>query len=226
MNKIEIRNGRFYLLPENKEISKSSVLAIKQQIRECKRILKRLEEEVEANKEMCAYLREKADQGTITANESLGVQNKLLAKSIGHRNNVKKELDELEFSLEIAIDLGKEKENEKTPQSIKDATGNEQLSHSQIAIIYAYKNETITKHNCDEVAVKHGYTAKNSGEAIYQKFNRYYIATNRRGDEGSQRKNKNKIDRIESIIKLLPPALQDKAKDEVEILKNIQNTEY
>lgn len=100
------------------------------------------------------------------------------------------------------------------------------LSLNQIALIHCYKNEPITRDNGKEIAASHGYTAKTSGEKLYQNFTKYYNATDRKGNEGTERKNQNKIELLESVVELLPADKQSKAIDEVSILKNIQKTEY
>jgi hypothetical protein len=107
MNKIEARNGKLFLMPDNTEISKNSVLGIKYLIREGERLLKQAQKEVEASEKMCDFLRQKAIQGTITANESLAVQDRILAESILNRNSIEKEIEDLKFSLEIAEEKAK-----------------------------------------------------------------------------------------------------------------------
>lgn len=102
----------------------------------------------------------------------------------------------------------------------------EKLSLPQIALIHIYTGRQITRDNGKEIANQYGWTAKNSGEKLYQKFNKYFKPTDRKGNEGTKLKNENKIKLIESVIELLPADKQNRAKDEVSILKNILETEY
>jgi len=105
-------------MPENTEISTNSVLGIKHLIKEGERLLKQAQKEIESNEKMCDFLRQKAIRGTIIANESLAVQQKILAKAILNKNNIENEIDDLKFSLEIAInkvDLEKVKSIETNP---------------------------------------------------------------------------------------------------------------
>jgi hypothetical protein len=107
MNRIEARNGKLYLMPDNTEISKNSVLGIKYLIKEDEGLLKQAQKEVEDNEKMCAFLRQKAIQGTATANESLAIQDRILAESILKRNRIETEIEDLKFSLEIAEEKAK-----------------------------------------------------------------------------------------------------------------------
>jgi len=100
------------------------------------------------------------------------------------------------------------------------------LKMSQIALLYSYKEERITRGNCDEIANAYGFPSKTSGQKLYQQFNKYSRATDRKGDGGTKRKNKYKLELIESIIDLLPDDEQEKAKDEIKILKNILENQY
>jgi len=101
-----------------------------------------------------------------------------------------------------------------------------ELKMSQIALIHSYKEDRITRDNCDEIANAYGFSSKTSGQKLYQQFNKYCRATDRKGDGGTKRKNKYKIELIESIIYLLPNDKQEKVKDEIKILKNILENQY
>ena len=100
------------------------------------------------------------------------------------------------------------------------------LKMSQIALIHSYKEVSITRDNGDKISYSFGFTSKNSGEKLYQQFNKYCRAIDRKGDEGTKKKNENKIVLIESIIDLLPNNKQEKANDEIKILKNILESQY
>ena len=102
----------------------------------------------------------------------------------------------------------------------------QELTQPQIAIIHAYKNEPISRDNGADVAKTYGFTAKTSGEKLYHLFNKYYSSNNRKGDEGTKRKNVEKIKLIESIIEFLPEELKGRACDEMKTLQIINNTEY
>ncbi|MEQ3655904.1 MAG: hypothetical protein ABNH00_08575 [Dokdonia sp.] len=101
-----------------------------------------------------------------------------------------------------------------------------ELTQPQIAIIRAYKNEPISRDNGADVAKTYGFTAKTSGEKLYQLFNKYYNSNDRKGDEGTKRKNEEKIKLIASIIEFLPEELKGRACDEMKTLQIINNTEY
>ena len=101
------------------------------------------------------------------------------------------------------------------------------LIMSQIAIIHSYTEDRITLDNCDKISYDYGFTSKTSGKKLYQKFNKYSKATDRKGDEGTKKKNENKIALIESIIDLLPNNNnKEKARDEIKILNSILESQY
>ena len=99
------------------------------------------------------------------------------------------------------------------------------LTISQIALKYVYEGLQITRVNGNDIAKKNGH---NSGEKLFQKYTYYTSQTNRKGKPipCTVKKLKNKIELIESVIELLPTDKQEKAQDEVLILKNILDTEY
>lgn len=108
----------------------------------------------------------------------------------------------------------------------KEKEQNNKLSQRQIALIHAYKNDPITRDNGPEIAKINGYTSKTSGEKLYQLFNEYYNPVDRKGDEGSKRKNQSKVKLIQSIIEHLPIVNQQRAKDEKENLIIMTNANY
>lgn len=116
--------------------------------------------------------------------------------------------------------------NQQTNAEKKIVRSKSKLSLSQIALIYNYKDESITRDNGKEIAKEYGFNSKYSGERLYQKFIKYFNPTDRKGDEGTKRKNQNKVQLIESIILLLPTENQARAKDEITILKNILDMSY
>lgn len=99
------------------------------------------------------------------------------------------------------------------------------LTINQIALKYVYESLQITRENGNEIAKQYGH---NSGEKLFQRFTYYSSLANRKGIPNSctPKKLDNKIKLIESVIELLPKVRQDRAKDEVLLLKTIYDTEY
>jgi len=99
------------------------------------------------------------------------------------------------------------------------------LKIDQIALKYAYEELQITRDNGNRIAKEYGH---NSGEKLFQRFSHYSSAANRKGKPTlcTPKRLINKIKLIESIIDLLPIDKQERAKDEVLILKNIYDAEY
>jgi hypothetical protein len=95
------------------------------------------------------------------------------------------------------------------------------LSISQIALKMVYEGNIINRNTADDVAKENGYK---SGEKLYQKFMQYSSRANRTGFS-TPKKVKYKIQLIESVISILPSEKQELAKDELNILKNIQDSE-
>lgn len=100
-----------------------------------------------------------------------------------------------------------------------------ELKINQIALKYAYEGLQITRENGNEIAKKYGH---NSGEKLFQRFTYFSSSANRKGKPNlcTPKKLDNKIKLIESIIELLPTDKQERAKDEVSILKKIYEAEY
>lgn len=100
-----------------------------------------------------------------------------------------------------------------------------ELSINQIALKYFYENKSITRDNGNEIAIQHGH---NSGEKLFQRFTFFSSTTNRTGRPTpcTPKKLNNKIQLFEGVILLLPKNSQQRAKDEIQILKNIYDTEY
>lgn len=100
-----------------------------------------------------------------------------------------------------------------------------ELKIDQIALKYAYEGLQITRENGNEIAKEYGH---NSGEKLFQRFTYFSSSANRKGKPNlcTPKKLDNKIKLIESIIELLPTDKQERAKDEVSILKKIYEAEY
>src|SRR5690606_29852824 len=100
-----------------------------------------------------------------------------------------------------------------------------ELKIDQIALKYAYEGMQITRENGNEIAKQYGH---NSGEKLFQRFTYFSSSANRKGKPipCTPKKLDNKIKLIESIIELLPTDRQERAKDEVSILKTIYQAEY
>lgn len=100
-----------------------------------------------------------------------------------------------------------------------------ELTINQIALKYVYELLQITRENGKEIARKYGH---NSGEKLFQRFTYYSSTANRKGKPNlcTPKKLDNKIKLIESVIELLPTDKQERAKDEVSVLKKIYEAEY
>lgn len=91
-----------------------------------------------------------------------------------------------------------------------------ELSLPQIALIYIYNDEQITRHNGDEIAAKYGYK---SGEALYQDFTKYSSKNNRIASDTAKR-DKNKINLLKSVVNLVDTTKKQQVIDEIETLKS------
>jgi hypothetical protein len=100
-----------------------------------------------------------------------------------------------------------------------------ELKIDQIALKYVYEGLQITRENGNDIAKQYGH---NSGEKLFQRFTYYSSPANRKGKPTpcTPKKLDNKIKLIESLIEILPSDKQERAKDEVSILKTIYETEY
>lgn len=91
------------------------------------------------------------------------------------------------------------------------------LSLKQIALIYIYNGELITRANGEAIAKSYKYT---SGEKLFQDFT-YYSSPKNRTAYDTEKKGKNKIELIESIIPLLKnEACKKVATNELNTLKS------
>lgn len=102
------------------------------------------------------------------------------------------------------------------------------LKVNQIALIHVYEGIQITRENAVEIAAKNGYTAKNSGEGLFQDYTNYCSTGNRKGKPTpcTPKKLKNKIELFESIVNHLSDSNKQRAIDEIQILKTIFENEY
>ena len=100
------------------------------------------------------------------------------------------------------------------------------LSMKQIALKHIYEDKTITRDNANQIAKEYGYISKTSGESLYQDYSKFIRNSNRKGDEGSKRKNQYKINLIKSVVEMLPEDKRKKPKSEVIILEEIQKNDY
>lgn len=107
-------------------------------------------------------------------------------------------------------------------------TETDKLKVKQIALIHVYEGTQITRENAGEIAAKHGYTAKNSGEGLFQDYTNYCSAANRKGKPTpcTPKKLKNKIELLESVVNYLSDNSKQRAIDEIRILKTIFENEY
>lgn len=135
--------------------------------------------------------------------------------SLGASETMLKEFDRIIAEEKHEIDLNKLQKTNKNPV----------LSISQIALLFVYKGDSITKINMDLIANDYGHR---SGHKLYQKFSEYSSPANRKAkpDPLSKKKLQNKINLFESVIELLPIEKQGRIKDEVNILKQFFETEY
>jgi len=99
------------------------------------------------------------------------------------------------------------------------------LTINQIALKYVYEGLQITRENSKKIAKQYGH---NSGEKLFQRFTYYTSSANRKGKPTpcTPKKLDNKIKLIERVIEILPIDKQERAKDEVSILKKIYEAEY
>lgn len=104
----------------------------------------------------------------------------------------------------------------------------DKLKVKQIALIHVYEGIQITRENAGEIAAKHGYKSKNSGEGLFQDYTNYCGTSNRIGKPTpcTPKKLKNKIELFESVVEHLPENKRRRVNDEIQILKTIFDNEY
>lgn len=113
------------------------------------------------------------------------------------------------------------------PNQITETKKNK-LKVNQIALIHVYEGIQITRENAGEIAAKHGFTAKNSGEGLFQDYTTYSSKANRKGKPTpcTPKRLKNKIELFESVVNYLSNNNKQRAIDEINILKTIFENEY
>lgn len=136
-------------------------------------------------------------------------------------NNLQNNLDNK--IIEEEINIKQEEENSINIKSqdfiIESQNSDRQLSLKQIALIYAYENQSVTIENQDEIALKHGHT---SGKKLHQFFTFYYSRINRKGKPFPSYTRitvQNKIKLFESIIDLVDKKNKGKVVEELKIIK-------
>ena len=107
--------------------------------------------------------------------------------------------------------------------SVQTDSKTNKLKVPQIALIHVYEGSQITRENAGEIAAKHGYTSKNSGEGLFQDYTNYCSTANRKGKPTpcTPKKLKNKIELFESVVNYLSDINKQRAIDEINILKTI-----
>lgn len=106
-----------------------------------------------------------------------------------------------------------EKENKKKASN--------ELSMMQVALIYSYNGNHINYENMSKVASEYGYTSSTSGNRLMQLYNRVHSTTDRKGSQGSIRKDQNRINDIKKILPhLKSSSIKEKAEKEIQSLKN------
>jgi hypothetical protein len=101
------------------------------------------------------------------------------------------------------------------------------LKVKQIALIHAYNQIQITRENANDIAAKHDYKSKTSGEGLFHDYTFFSSPTNRKGKPYpyTKTKLKNKIELFESVLEHLEEKQQLRAIDEIKILKGIFEAE-
>lgn len=107
-------------------------------------------------------------------------------------------------------------------------TKTDKLKVNQIALIHVYEGLQITRENAGEIAAKYGYTAKNSGEGLFQDYTNYCSTANRKGRPTpcTLKRLKNKIVLFESVVSHLSDNNKQRAIDEINILRTMFENDY
>ncbi len=108
-------------------------------------------------------------------------------------------------------------QNETIPKQVK-------LSINQIALKYVYEGKAITRVTANKIAKEFKH---NSGEKLFQRFTYYSSTANRKGKPipCTSTKLRNKIELLESVIKILPKANKQRANDELKVLNGLLENE-
>lgn len=119
----------------------------------------------------------------------------------------------------------RQRKNEVGQNDMKNNCNESKLTMNEIALLHFYKGLQISRENGDSIAKQYGH---NSGEKLFQRFTYYSSLANRKGKPNplTPKRLKNKIELLEKVIGLLPNEKQKRAIDEVQILKNIFQSEF
>lgn len=101
-----------------------------------------------------------------------------------------------------------------------------QITLVMVALIYSYKGITINRFNAPKIASENGFNSKTSGEKLYQHYLKYFKSVDRKGDSGSKRKMRNKINMIKSILEFLNRKEKEIVFKEVIHIENIVENTY
>lgn len=137
-----------------------------------------------------------------------------------------KAVESVRAELTEQLDYWEKKLKTLPPQ--KTETKADKLKVKQIALIHFYEGKQITRANAGDIAAKYGYMAKNSGEGLFQDYNSYCSAANRKGKPThcTPKRLNNKIELFESVVNYLSDINKQRAIDEINILKTIYENEY
>ena len=101
----------------------------------------------------------------------------------------------------------------------------EKLKIKQIALIYVYEYDVITRDNAKNIITKYGLT---SGDKLYQEFIRFSDVQNRTGKPTpcTQKRIKNRISLIESVIQHLSEKGKQQAEKDLQKLNETYASEF
>lgn len=102
--------------------------------------------------------------------------------------------------------------NGKSNTNLANNENSLKLSLRQIALVHAYNNKQITRTNGNKIAESHGFK---SGEKLFQHYTFYSSPVNRKANESSITKLKNKITLFESVLSYLKPKRKTLAEEEI-----------
>jgi len=106
-------------------------------------------------------------------------------------------------------------------ESKKPSRNAEGLTISQIGLIHAYNNSQITRKNGSEIAARYNFTARTSGEKLFQLYTKWSSSANRIGlsNNDTKRTYSNKIKSIEYVFTHLTDQGRSRATDEIKTMK-------
>lgn len=129
------------------------------------------------------------------------------------------------LGMAVLDDIAKDIKEPEQPKG-KDYSGmNKNITVKQIALVYVYNNDLITRDNANNIVKKYGYT---SGEGLYQDFIKYSNVQNRSGRPSplTRKKLNNQIERIKSIIQHLSDKGKQQANKDLEKLNELYQNEF